>query len=111
MVESIILVINLIIVGFAGYGLGNLMVDYEGPLDIFEKYRRLIGITEDIENKMLQGNAKVRDNLNFLAKMFTCNICATTALTLLFSITLFFPESIIYLSPLAALGVVFKLNE
>lgn len=113
--ELVNIFLTVFLLGLSGYGVGNLLVNYEGPFDICKGFRRLVGISYEIEEGINDGDADLRDGLNPLGKMFTCTVCASVALSALFSIPVVLEYEVIpyliALSPAAASGVAVKLNE
>lgn len=117
--ENILLFLYMISTAAAGYALGYLLVNEEGPFDILVKFRRLIGISQEVEDKMLEGDYSARDGLNVFAKMVTCDLCASVAITIVLSVILAFsgvfpegyPTILKILLPFSTIGILFLFKK
>lgn len=104
-------VVFVTVVALAGHALSKLLAEENGPLDIFVKFREFIGITEEVEEELEEGNRDVVDSLGVLGKMFICGVCSSTAVTLLLAVVGLIPYLNIIPIILSPVGLVYFIRN
>ena len=107
------LFVQILILGISAHALGFLIVNEEGPFDVLTKLRRFVGLSKDVEDRLDEGEHNAGNELNVLAKMFTCDICTSTAIGSILGILLLvgFKSIILWSIPAAIVGVALALKS
>lgn len=109
--------INFLLLTLASYAISYNLVNKEGPFDIFKNLRSLMGII-DVATKgessygivVVETHRDIENN--FLAKLFSCQICLSIWVCLLTSILYYlFPEILPIFYPFAMWGIIIILVE
>jgi hypothetical protein len=109
--------INFLLLTLVSYAISYNLVNKEGPFDILKNLRSLMGIIDKVETVessygILVTNTTRQVENNFLAKLFSCQICLSIWVCLLSSILYYlFPEILPIFYPFAMWGIIIILVE
>lgn len=104
--------IEIVILSLSAYALAHLLVNEEGPYEILTKFRRFVGITQEIEDELSEGKYESAEQLGVFGKMFLCDICASTAIGSSFGSIYLLNTDFHYLCiPLAVVGLIFAIKR
>jgi len=100
------IIISMLVIGLAGSSIGYLIVNENGPFDVLSKIREYAGITQEVQQKLDEGDYQAYEDLGLFGKMFTCDTCSSTAFTIFFWLTyLIFPPIIHLWAAFSAVSV------